>query len=234
MNTQALASQLIVAPTSKNEVAVSFSMGLANFEYESKPTDRRYESNAQTVAVIYENSAHGVAVANAHLFAYFLKFIEPEDMRGELHEAFDIPFLRDRTEPFKDIEEYKGYLEQLGYGIGECGFIGKVFGHALTLDEEMSTSKMLPFDYMDEFTRTGAFSAIAVDSLQGQKQQLNPLMISALRQPNSMPGFILPIHTIDCIALGEPLINPEWITEELELSTGDWVPEFTVIELIHQ
>lgn len=232
MNIQSLASQLLVAPTSKNEVAVSFSIGLANFEYNSEPTERRYESNGQSVAVIYENSAHGVAVANAHLFAYFLKHIEPEDMHGELCESFDIPLLKDRTEPFSDMEEYKGYLEQLGYGSGQCGFIGEVFGHALSIDEEKSTTKILPFDYMDEFTKVCSYCALAVDSLEGQKQQLNPLMINALRQPKNFPGFILPIHTIDCIALGEPLINPEWIAEPLELSTGDWVPQFKVIELI--
>lgn len=232
MNTQALASQLIVAPTSKNEVAVLFSMGLANFEYDSEPTDRLYESNGHTVAVIYENSAHGVAVANAHLFAYFLKFIEPQDINGELRESLSVPLLTDRTEPFSNIEEYKLYLEQLGYGLGHCGFIGEVFGHALTNDEERSTTTLASLDYMNEFTKECSYCAIAVDSLVGNKKQLNQLMISALRQPNSLPGFILPIHTIDCIALGEPLINPEWIAEELELSTGDWVPQFKVIELI--
>ncbi|QIC71916.1 MULTISPECIES: hypothetical protein [Acinetobacter] len=232
MNTQSLASQLIVAPTSKNEVAVLFNMCLANFEYDSEPTDRLYESNSHTVAVIYENSAHGVAVANAHLFAFFLKFIEPQDIHGELRESLSVPLLTDRTEPFSNIEEYKLYLEQLGYGLGHCGFIGEVFGHALTNDEERSTTTLASLDYMNEFTKECSYCAIAVDSLVGNKKQLNQLMISALRHPGSFPGFILPLHKVDCIALGEPMINPEWIAESIELPTGDWVPSFNVIELI--
>ncbi|MCP0917900.1 hypothetical protein MUB04_15290 [Acinetobacter indicus] len=232
MNTHSVLSQLMVAPTQNNEVAVTFSMGLANLEYDSEPTERRYESNSQSVAVIYENSAHGVAVANAHLLVHFLKFIEPEDMHDELKESLAVPFFKDRTVPVADFEEFKRYFEQLGYGTGQCGFIGEVFGHALTDDVELSATTLATADYLDEFKKTGSYCAVAVDSLKNCKKQLNQLMISALRQPEVFPGFVLPIHTIDCIQLGEPLINPEWIVESFELMTGDWVPQFTQIELI--
>lgn len=224
--------QPILTPTLNNEVAVVFNMGLANFEYGTKPTERRYQSNHQSVAVIYENTSDGVAKANAHLLSYFMKYIEPEDIDGELRERMAIPLLRERDEPFSSIKEYKTYLQSLGFGIGSCGFVGVVFGHALTDNEELSTAIGASGDYMNEFTEVCSFSAVGIDSTSYKKEQLNQLYIHAMRHPKELEGFLLPVHIIDCLSLGQPLIQAEWITESLELDNGLFTPCFELIELI--
>lgn len=225
MNDVNVISHLNTTPNQANEVAVFFSIGLADFEYDSEPTQRRYSSNSQSIAIIYENTSNGTAIANAHLLAYLLKFIEPVDTHDELKNTINVPLLRDRNSPFESLDEYKSYLEALGYGTGTCGFIGEVFGHALTDNLELSTTTTAPKDYMDEFTRSCSYCAFTINSVNTQ-QQLNELMIMAMREPKRYPGFILPTHLVDCSKLGTPLINPNWLSMFVELATGEVVPNF--------
>jgi hypothetical protein len=210
-------NSLKVMPNDKNEVALVLSISLVNFAHGTDAIMRNYENETTQFGIIFENTPDGISKANAHLFEYLLKLIEPDDMLEAL-EGEGWLSLAKRTSPFKDKSEYKQYLQLLNFGYGDFGSDGKAFGHALTSEPDLARDLMADHDYRSQFLCACEPCGFSFEHRDiPLVKQLNPLMIEAFRNKDLAQGFLTPLYIIDCAVLGEPMIQPEWVTESFEL-----------------